>query len=200
MSPPAVCCRFCHPHLPESRAGGVGGCGPGSEVRILLGRRGCEPGSAFEVCRAAHDGVALRDVYRFIAPLFDCLDLGFIEVKGHPEPVRVYQVTGRRAEPGSLRGVVGLSSPMVGRDQELERLMRLCETVRAGLGRAVLVMGEPGMGKSRLIAEWQASVVSRSAGPAVQWAEAHSHSYAHGLVYHLAAHLAYSLLGTEEGR
>ncbi len=52
---------------------------------------------------------------------FDFLDLGFIEVKGHSEPVRVYQVAGRRAEPGSLRGVVGLSSPMVGRDQELEQ-------------------------------------------------------------------------------
>ena len=88
---------------------------------------------------------------------------------------------------------------MVGRDAELERLMRLCEAVRAGLGRAVLVMGEPGMGKSRLIAEWQAAVVSRSAGAGVQWAEAHSHSYAHGLVYHLAAHLVYSLLGIQEG-
>jgi class 3 adenylate cyclase len=144
--------------------------------------------------------VILSDtVHRFIAPLFDCLDLGFIEVKGRPEPVRVYQVMGRRLEPGSLRGVVGLSSPMVGRDQELERLVRLCETVRAGLGRAVLLIGEPGIGKSRLIAEWQAAVVSRSAASALQWAEAHSHSYAHGLVYHLAEHLVYSLLGIEEG-
>jgi serine phosphatase RsbU (regulator of sigma subunit)/class 3 adenylate cyclase len=140
-----------------------------------------------------------ESVYRFVAPLFDCLDLGFIEVKGRPEPVRVYEVTGRRAEPGSLRGVVGLSSPMVGREVELERLMHLCEAVRAGLGRAVLVIGEPGMGKSRLIAEWQAAVVSRAESLAVQWAEAHSHSYAHGLVYHLAAHLALALLGVEEG-
>ncbi len=145
--------------------------------------------------------VLLSDsVHRFIAPFFDFLDLGFIEVKGHNEPVRVYQVAGKRAEPGSLRGVVGLSSPLVGRDQELERLMRLCETVRAGLGRLVLLIGEPGIGKSRLLAEWQAAVVSRAEGPAVQWAEAHSHSYAHGLVYHLVAHLALSLLGIEEGR
>jgi class 3 adenylate cyclase/tetratricopeptide (TPR) repeat protein len=137
-------------------------------------------------------------VHRFVAPVFECLDLGFIEVKGRSEPVRAYQVLGYKAEPGSLRGLVGLASPMVGRDGELYRLTQLCETVRAGLGRAVLIIGEPGMGKTRLISEWQAAVVRKAIAPNVQWAEGHSHSYAQGLVYHLLVHLVYSLLGVSE--
>jgi len=137
-------------------------------------------------------------VHRFVSPVFDCIDVGIIEVKGRSEPVRAYQVLGYQVEPGSLRGLTGLESPMVGRDRELARLVHLCETVRAGLGRAVLIIGEPGMGKTRLIAEWQAAVVRKANLPSVQWAEGHSHSYAQGLVYHLLIHLVYSLLGVSE--
>ena len=135
---------------------------------------------------------------RFVAPLFDAEDLGLIEVKGRTEPVRVYQVHGAKAEPGQLRGLVGLQSPMVGRDAELATLLRLCEAVRAGLGRAVLVVGEPGLGKSRLIAEWKAAVATLEHGQQPLWIEGHCLSYGQGLAYHLLADLLRSLLGVPE--
>ena len=139
--------------------------------------------------------------HRFVAPLFDSTDRGEIEVKGHAEPVRIYQVHGPKARPGQLRGLsgAGLKSPMVGRDAELAALTQLCEAVRAGLGRAALIVGEPGLGKTRLIAEWRAAVEARHPQSAPQWAEGHGLSYGQGLAYHLLSDLLRSLLGVREG-
>ncbi len=103
--------------------------------------------------------------HRFIAPIFDCLDLGLIEVKGKSEPVRVYEVTGLKAEPGRLRGLAGLESPMVGRDGELAALLQLSAAAQAGLGRVAVVAGEPGLGKTRLIAEWKAATLTPGPSP-----------------------------------
>ena len=136
-----------------------------------------------------------ENTHRFVAPVFDCLDLGSIEVKDRGEPLRVYQVLGLKAEPGSLRGLVGLGSPMVGRDKELVRLLTLCDTVRTGLGRAVLVKGEPGLGKTRLITEWEAGIAASNRSPAPQWAEGRCLSYGQGMAYHLVSDLLRSLLG-----
>ena len=98
-----------------------------------------------------------ENTHRFVAPAFECVDLGEIEVKGKSEPVRVYEVVGVKTEPGRLRGLAGLESPMVGRDAELSALLQLSAAAQAGLGRAALVIGEPGLGKTRLIAEWKAA-------------------------------------------
>ena len=125
--------------------------------------------------------------HRFVSPVFDCTDLGWIEVKDLAAPPRVYQVNALRAEPGSLRGLTGLESPMVGRDAELKVLLQLFEAVQAGLGRAVLIVGEPGLGKSRLIAEWQAAVSATSPGVMPQWATRHSLSYGQEMPYQLVA-------------
>jgi class 3 adenylate cyclase len=138
-----------------------------------------------------------EDTYRFVDPLFETDDLGCIEVKGRSEPVRVYQVHAARSQPGQLRGLRGLQSPMVGRDAELTILLQLCETVRAGLGRAVLVVGEPGLGKTRLIAEWKAAVGTAYAGKpdkAPRWAEGFGLSYGQDQAYHLLIQLLRSLL------
>ncbi len=133
--------------------------------------------------------------HRFVAPVFDCLDLGEIEVKGKREPVRVYEVQGVKAQPGRLRGLAGLESAMVGRDSELAALVQLSAAVHAGLGRAAVVVGEPGLGKSRLIAEWKAASQTAQAGPAELWAEGRCLSYGHVLPYHLLIDLLRSLIG-----
>jgi class 3 adenylate cyclase len=127
--------------------------------------------------------------YRFVAPLFDCVDLGAIEVKGKSEPVRVYEVTGAKAEPGRLRGLAGLESPMVGRDAELTALLQASAATQAGLGRAALIVGEPGLGKSRLTAEW------RAASDDLRWVEGRCLSYGQRLAYHLLIDLLRSLIG-----
>ena len=140
-----------------------------------------------------------ENTYRFVEPLFDCVDLGTIEVKGRPEPVHAYQVIGSKVEPGQVRGLAGLESPMVGRDTELASLVQLCETVRAGLGRAALIVGEPGLGKTRLIVEWKEVVSAKGHETSTQWAEGHGLSYGQGLAYHLIIDLLHSITGIPMG-
>jgi class 3 adenylate cyclase len=138
-----------------------------------------------------------EDTYRFIAPFFNAEDMGPLEVKGRAEPVRVYQVRGAKARPGQLRGlaVAGLESPMVGRDAELALLLHLCDAVRAGLGRAALLIGEPGLGKTRLISEWKRAAARMEHGPPPLWAEGRCLSYGQGHAYHLLIDLLRSTIG-----
>ena len=78
-------------------------------------------------------------------------DLGAKRVKGKAEPVSVYKlISGKVAAPAADRQV---SSAMVGRDQELNRLELQVIKVVNGEGSVVYIIGEAGIGKSRLIAE-----------------------------------------------
>ncbi|HZD57292.1 MAG TPA: adenylate/guanylate cyclase domain-containing protein [Anaerolineales bacterium] len=77
-----------------------------------------------------------ENTHRFVAPVFECRDMGDIAIRGKTAPVRAYEVSAPKARPGSLRGVAGLQSAMVGRQNELEALVALCAALSAGLGRA----------------------------------------------------------------
>jgi predicted ATPase len=136
-----------------------------------------------------------EDTQRFIAPVFDCADFGPIELKGKAELVRVYEVRGAKVEPGKVRGLAGLESPMVGRDRELAALLQLSSTVQAGLGRVAVIIGEPGLGKTRLITEWKAACQQTVTGAPMQWVEGRCLSYGQGHAYHLLIDLLRSLLG-----
>jgi class 3 adenylate cyclase len=141
-----------------------------------------------------------ESTHRFVAHALSTVKVGQLDVKGRAEPVRVYRVHGAKAQPGSLRGLAGLESPMVGRDQELAALMHLCEAVRVGLGRAALIVGEPGLGKTRLIAEWKAAVQEHlRESPAAMWVEGHCLSYGQGLAYHLLLDLLRSIISLPDG-
>src|SRR5262249_17737541 len=79
-------------------------------------------------------------------------DLGAATLKGFAEPVQAWQVVGpsaieRRFE--ALRAT-GTSTPLVGRDEELDLLMRRWQRAKEGEGRNGLLSGEPGIGKSRV--------------------------------------------------
>ncbi len=140
-----------------------------------------------------------ESTYRFVGPIFDCTDLGTISIKGKAEPVRVYEVQGVKTSPGNIRGLTGLESPLIGRDDEMNRLLNLTRATAAGLGRAALILGEPGIGKSRLIAEWrtrsQEAFGSNTQSGRLQWAVGRCLSYGQGLAYHLIIDLLRSLLG-----
>jgi class 3 adenylate cyclase len=134
------------------------------------------------------------DTQRLTAPLFSFESLEPIRVKGKSEPISIYRLTGLKEQPGRLRGLAGLSSPMVGRETELNALLQLSEAVRVGLGRVALIIGEPGLGKSRLMGEWRAAT-NGAAEPSMRWAEGNCLSYGQGLAYHLLIDLLRSLIG-----
>jgi predicted ATPase/class 3 adenylate cyclase len=89
--------------------------------------------------------------HRLVGALFDYRDLGWQIFKGFPEPVHVRQVLGlskveSRFEAQHQAG----SSPLLGRVEELDLLLRRWEGAKRSVGRVVLVTGEPGIGKSRV--------------------------------------------------
>jgi hypothetical protein len=149
------------------------------------------------------------NTYRFIAPYFECQDLGTLEVKGMQGELRVYQVKSARAILGRTRGFADLESPMVGRDQELATLLDLCEAIKLGLGRAALIVGEIGIGKTRLIQEWQQAIdvgkppdvgkSSKNPVPSCRWVKGRSISYGQGIAYQLLIDVLRNLMGVSVG-
>jgi class 3 adenylate cyclase len=150
-----------------------------------------------------------NNTYRFIAPYFECQDLGTLEVKGMEGELRVYQVISSRAILGRTRGFADLESPMVGRDQELATLLGLCEAIKLGLGRAALITGEIGIGKTRLIQEWQRVIEAGGVDtktennngkiPYRRWVKGRCNSYGQGIAYQLLIDVLLNLLGVGVG-
>ena len=136
---------------------------------------------------------------RYVEPVFDFEDLGDVQVKGKSEPVHLYRVTQLKAEAGPKRGLsaVGLSSPLVGRATELKTLTDLFGVAKAGRGRLAMILGEPGLGKSRLLVELR-NAVGADAGDAA-WVEGRCVSYGRALPYHLIFDFVWSLLGIPRG-
>ena len=95
-----------------------------------------------------------RAVHRQIAGLFVAEDKGEHELKGVPEKTQLYRIV--RASGGGRRGGARAPTPLVGRAEELDLLARRWERARRGEGQLSLIVGEPGLGKSRLIEEFRA--------------------------------------------
>src|SRR5204862_4437995 len=83
------------------------------------------------------------------------------EVKGKAEPVEAYSVLGERKGAIPTRGIEGLSSPLVGRERELNTLLGRIDELIAGQGQIVSVTGEAGLGKSRLLAELRKALAAK---------------------------------------
>ena len=114
------------------------------------------PNVAARVQGAAEPGAILitAAVQRQTAGLFVAEDFGARELKGVSELVTLYRIV--RASGGGRRGGARALTPLVGREEELDILSRRWERARSGEGQLALVVGEPGIGKSRLIEEFRA--------------------------------------------
>src|SRR4029450_13897936 len=87
---------------------------------------------------------------------FEFKPLGATQVKGVEEPLNIYEVTGAgplrtRFQVAARRGL----GRFAGRQHELEQMRQALDQAQAGQGQLVGVMGEPGMGKSRLFYEFK---------------------------------------------
>ena len=91
---------------------------------------------------------------RLIGDLFEYRDLGAIEVGGLAWPAPAWQVLHASAIVTRFEALRGSSfAPLLGRDEEIDLLLRRWSRAKAGDGQIVLITGEPGIGKSRLCAE-----------------------------------------------
>jgi len=121
-----------------------------------------------------------HDTYRLTAPLFDFEERDPISVKGKSKPVPLYRLLGLKATPESARGVAGLSSQMVGRDEPFQAFQMAIENLKSNQGSAVALIAEPGLGKSRMLNELQ------KAAEYVHWIEGRGQSFAQNISYGLA--------------
>lgn len=90
---------------------------------------------------------------RMVRSDFELSDLGEITLKGKEKPIRVFEVESVKAEPEGRRGVKGVPSLLIGRDPELEFLQNSLLSLCQGHGQIVALLGEAGIGKSRLVEE-----------------------------------------------
>ena len=93
-------------------------------------------------------------VQRQIAGLFVAEERGTHALKGVPEPTVLFKLV--RASGAGRRSAQRNLTPLVGRDDEMAMLLLRWERARQGDGQLVMIVGEPGLGKSRLIEEFHA--------------------------------------------
>ena len=119
---------------------------------------GDAPNIAARVQALAEPGMVIvtARVQRQVAGLFVVEERGNHELKGVPEPVTLFRLV--RASGGGRRSGQRHLTPLVGRDEEMALLMRRWERARQGDGQLLLIVGEPGLGKSRLIEEFHAGL------------------------------------------
>jgi class 3 adenylate cyclase/predicted ATPase len=93
---------------------------------------------------------------RLVAGLFEYLNLGRVTLKGFNEPHQAWRVIRPSAVQSRFEAQhEDMLTPLVGREEELELLLRRWRQATAGEGRVVILTGEPGIGKSRLSAALQ---------------------------------------------
>lgn len=97
--------------------------------------------------------------FKMTAPFFHFEPLGQIHVRGKSGTVQSYRALGRTGAPGRLWDNAGLNAPLAGRRAELDLLHGAFDELRAGRGQLISLIGEAGLGKTRLIEElrhaWQ---------------------------------------------
>src|SRR6056297_363239 len=112
-----------------------------------------------------------RATYHQVRGVFDLEDVGDQDLKGREEPIRAYRVLAARPDvrTGSLRGLDGADTQMVGRAAEQTLVgIRLDALEAAGASSSMVLIGDPGIGKSRLLEFTLASIGARPSIQVVQ--------------------------------
>lgn len=171
----------------------------GDAIRTEYTAMGDAANIAARLQSAAEPGTVLisADTHKLVQPLFDFSPRGGITMKGKAEPVECYEVVGVKAAPGPTRGLEGLTSPLVGRETEIGMLRERLDDLDKGMGAVVTVVGEAGLGKSRLIAELKHL---RDAKTGVQpiWRETRAISYGQSIPYYPWRQLGRQIVGATD--
>ncbi|MBI3361377.1 MAG: AAA family ATPase, partial [Chloroflexi bacterium] len=173
----------------------------GDQIKTEYTAMGDATNVAARMQSAAEPGTVLisADTHRLVKAVFDFTPRGAIEVKGKSAPIEAFQVLAAKETPGTARGLDGLGSPLVGRDAEFHSLRAKVATLRAGQGAFVAVVGEAGLGKSRLMAEARKFSDSKFQSANVQWLEGRSVSYGQSVSYYPWRQIIRQSIGAREG-
>jgi class 3 adenylate cyclase/tetratricopeptide (TPR) repeat protein len=110
--------------------------------------------------------------YRLIRGQFQCTSLGPRKLKGVAQPVELFQVRGIQDAQSAIEAAS--LTPLTGRDHEISLLKDRWEQAQEGMGQVVLIIGEPGLGKSRLVYTLKEHVLGQMVegevdAPVIEW-------------------------------
>ncbi|MFN2198920.1 MAG: AAA family ATPase, partial [Anaerolineales bacterium] len=150
----------------------------GSDLRVEYSALGDAINMAARMEQNAEPGTVLvaAPTHKLVAPIFETELVEGLNVRGRDVPVTAYRIVKRKAQRGSLRGLQGLNAPLIGRRAEMDVLWEAADELSQGRGQIVSVMGEAGLGKSRLITEFRRALLLDPAA-SLQWLEGRTFSY-----------------------
>ena len=129
---------------------------------------------------AKSDEILVTDgTYKKVAHCFDFQTLAPLMARGRKQPVQVYKLIQRKEEALKVRGIEGLRAPLIGRDREFDECRQTVVQLIAGEGGALLITGEAGLGKSRLVEELKQCAESRR----ITWLEGKCISHSRSINY-----------------
>lgn len=158
----------------------------GAGGRVEYAAFGDTVNTAARLQAAAPPGTVLvsEDTRRLIEPLFKWSDPQRFTVKGKSEALTAYEAVGERPHAGKPRGITGRQVRVVGRESELRKAVEIVHGVLAGSGGVLLITGEAGIGKSRLLLELRDLFLrSHSEYGRPLWFEGRCVSYGESLPY-----------------
>jgi class 3 adenylate cyclase/tetratricopeptide (TPR) repeat protein len=132
-------------------------CGIGNDLHLEYTVVGQTANLAARLEQMARPGSILTtaDTFQLAEGYIAMEPLGPVSVKGLPNPVQIYEMTGAGEARTRLQVSAGRGlTRFVGRDVELEQLQRVQQLARQGHGHVVAIVGEAGVGKSRLVHEF----------------------------------------------
>ncbi len=139
--------------------------------------------------------VVSKTTEQLVRGYVDSRDLGTLQLKGKSAPVHAFEMIGERSMRSRIEATVeeGLTA-LVGREAELRALQTSYEAVAEGRGRVVFIVGEAGLGKSRLLYEFRETLADHDHA----WIEGHCASFARDTAFHAVADSVRRRLGIDD--
>ena len=143
--------------------------------------------------------ILFDETYRFVKPFIISEKLEPLPCAEQNQKIKLWRMSEVKPQPNHIQRIQSVqNTPLIGRQRELDQLLELSETVLAGLGRVGLVLGDPGIGKSRLILDWKSHMKSKDKLLPMRWIQASGLAFGRELAYHLMKNLIRSTLDTPD--
>jgi class 3 adenylate cyclase/tetratricopeptide (TPR) repeat protein len=133
------------------------------------------------------------ETYRQAFGFFDFNTMPAMDIKGKSRPISIYSVKAEKDSPVLHRRKVSLNAAFIGRQSELNQLLRALTNLENGRGAIITLVGEAGTGKSRLLQEFEVCLATKK----VNWIPGYAFAHTQQVPYFPLVHLVRRWLGLD---